>query len=377
MCCLVGHQLGGWLDSSTQDAMSWLDQQERQLLQVAETIRRRKLADEFISLTPASSACSTPSPSVPFYPTIFTPDAVHQDYLKSIQDCVHQIKEGESYELCLTTRFRLTLPKSISVQSTRDPTLWRLYTRHLRKNNPAPFSALLMFPQLGILSSSPERFLKVSQDHVAEMKPIKGTVARVLQCVCDPDDPTCDMQGPVCQARQLTQDRQRQQQLWQDVKERAENLMIVDLIRNDLAQVCEPSTVRVPKLMHVETYERVHHLVSTVRGQLRPDVNSVQAVKTCFPPGSMTGAPKLRSVQILDRLEGHRARGIYSGCLGYFSLDGSADFNVVIRTAVMTHQSSSGTTEVSIGGGGAITFLSDPEQEWKETLLKTKSVAPR
>ncbi|OBZ81742.1 Aminodeoxychorismate synthase, chloroplastic [Choanephora cucurbitarum] len=152
--------------------------------------------------------------------------------------------------------------------------------------------------------------------------------------------------------------------------------MIVDLIRNDLAQVCEPSTVRVPKLMHVETYERVHHLVSTVRGQLRPDVNSVQAVKTCFPPGSMTGAPKLRSVQILDRLEGHRARGIYSGCLGYFSLDGSADFNVVIRTAVMTHQSSSGTTEVSVGGGGAITFLSDPEQEWKETLLKTKSVAP-
>ncbi|KAI8386918.1 ADC synthase [Blakeslea trispora] len=378
LCCLVGTQMGGWLDNKTQDAMCWIDGQERQLLQVAELIRRRKLADEFISLTPASSARSTPvaSPSVSFYPTIFTPDAEHEDYLKSIQDCVHQIKEGESYELCLTTRFRLTLPKSISVKHTQDPTLWRLYTRYLRKNNPAPFSALLMFPQLGILSSSPERFLKVSQDHVAEMKPIKGTVARVLSCVCDPEDLTCDMQGPICQARQITQDRQRQQQLWQDVKERAENLMIVDLIRNDLAQVCEPSTVRVPKLMHVETYERVHHLVSTVRGQLRPDVNSVQAVKTCFPPGSMTGAPKLRSVQILDRLEGHRSRGIYSGCLGYFSLDGSADFNVVIRTAVMTHQLSTGTTEVSVGGGGAITFLSDPEQEWKETLLKTKSVAP-
>jgi para-aminobenzoate synthetase len=145
---------------------------------------------------------------------------------------------------------------------------------------------------------------------------------------------------------------------------------IVDLIRNDLAQVCEPSSVHVPKLMHVETYEKVHHLVSTIRGQLYPEVNSVKALQRCFPPGSMTGAPKLRAVQLLDELEGHRPRGAYSGCLGYFSLNGSADFNVVIRTAVLVND------ELSVGGGGAITFLSDPEQEWKETLLKTKSVAP-
>jgi para-aminobenzoate synthetase len=168
----------------------------------------------------------------------------------------------------------------------------------------------------------------------------------------------------------------------------------VDLIRNDLAQVCDPKSVRVPKLMNVESYEKVHHLVSTVRGQLRENVTAVHALQTCFPPGSMTGAPKLRSVQLLDALEQHKPRGVYSGCLGYLSLDGSADFNVVIRTAVAsTKENGSGKfivifdlkivsdicciVQMSVGGGGAITFLSDPEQEWKETLLKTKSVAPR
>ena len=151
---------------------------------------------------------------------------------------------------------------------------------------------------------------------------------------------------------------------------------IVDLIRNDLAQVCTPSSVCVAKLMHVETYEKVHHLVSTIRGTLQPHVKSVEALQKCFPPGSMTGAPKLRSVQILDGLEHHQPRGVYSGCLGYFSLNGSADFNVVIRTAV-TSTKAQGHTEISVGGGGAITFLSHPEQEWKETLLKTRSVAPR
>lgn len=128
--------------------------------------------------------------------------------------------------------------------------------------------------------------------------------------------------------------------------------------------------------MYVETYEKVHHLVSTVRGTIRPNVNSVEVLKKCFPPGSMTGAPKLRSVQILDELEQHRPRGVYSGCLGYFSFNGSADFNVVIRTAVATTKQD-GSVHISVGGGGAVTFLSDAEQEWKEAVLKTKSVAPR
>ncbi|KAI9277297.1 ADC synthase [Phascolomyces articulosus] len=299
--------------------------------------------------------------------SLLTPDMQHEKYVHAIDQCILEIGEGESYELCLTTRFRC------DHQLEKHTDLIHLYTHYLRKNNPAPYSALLQFPSCGmtLLSSSPERFLSVSTTGVAEMKPIKGTIGRVLTCICEENETSCDGSCWV------DQDEQRKQDLWQDVKERAENLMIVDLIRNDLAQVCHPSTVRVPKLMHVETYQKVHHLVSTVRGSLLPHVNSVETIRKCFPPGSMTGAPKLRSVQLLDQLEQHRPRGVYSGCLGYFSLNGSADFNVVIRTAVVTDDPTQEGLEVSVGGGGAITFLSDPEQEWKETLLKTRSVAPR
>lgn len=235
ICCLVksspSSQLTGLLKdvgfNSSESATNWIDDQERLILQTAEIIRKRKLADEFISLTPASSACTTPTPSINFVITsdVFTADVEHAPYLKTIEHCVNNIKEGEAYEICLTTRFRLTLPKHITT-STTDPTLWRLYTRHLRKNNPAPFSALLMFPnKLGLLSSSPERFLKVSADHVAEMKPIKGTVARVLKCVCTADGDDCDF-GIECENRKFLEDEKQKQQLWQDVKERAENLMV-------------------------------------------------------------------------------------------------------------------------------------------------------
>ncbi|KAI8641269.1 ADC synthase [Parasitella parasitica] len=352
-----------------QQANAWIQAQESILLQTSQRILKQKIVDD-ASLKSASTT-PTPSVNIDLATRLFTADTEHETYLSTIAQCVDNIREGEAYEICLTTRFRLELPKHITTD-TRDPALWRLHTRYLRKNNPAPFSALMMFPGMGLLSSSPERFLKVSKDHVAEMKPIKGTIARVLKCVCG--DAHCDF-GAACEERMDAKDNERKQQLWQDVKERAENLMIVDLIRNDLAQVCEPSSVCVPKLMHVETYEKVHHLVSTVRGTLYPHVSSVEAVQKCFPPGSMTGAPKLRSVQLLDQLEQHKPRGVYSGCLGYFSLNGSADFNVVIRTAVASSKANN-AVEISVGGGGAITFLSDPEQEWKETLLKTKSVAP-
>ncbi|CAO3599940.1 unnamed protein product [Absidia cylindrospora] len=374
------------------DLTQWMELAEKSILHTVENIRRRQRADEFITLTPNSSTCTTPIPKsslleqdAPVGSDLFTANVQHDAYLDSIQKCVQQIKEGESYEICLTTRFRLELPSDDddaygNVTDDGDlgiDNLWKLYTHHLRKNNPAPFSALLHFPggrdlpPFGLLSSSPERFLKVGGG-VAEMKPIKGTMARALQCQCPPHE--CDF-GLYCEQLKAKEEFKRKQCLWEDVKERAENLMIVDLIRNDLAQVCDPSSVQVPKLMHVETYEKVHHLVSTVRGTLQPHINCVDALKKCFPPGSMTGAPKLRSVQLLDQLEHQKRRGVYSGCLGYLSLAGNADFNVVIRTAVATMKSS-GKVELSVGGGGAITFLSDPEQEWKETLLKTKSVAP-
>ncbi|KAI7903741.1 ADC synthase [Cokeromyces recurvatus] len=384
LCCLVidphpDITLSSLFDGIFQqheEAMAWIDAQEECMAKVADGVHHHESVHSFTKITPSSSS-STLTPYLASLQDstmtsdeqgLFKADTEHKSYLKAIESCIDHIREGESYEICLTTRFRLELSRK---QMNHDA-LWQLYTYYLRKNNPAPFSALLMFPQLSLLSSSPERFLKI-KDGIAEMKPIKGTVGRVLSCVCP--NGQCDL-GKRCQERKTTEDNVRKQQLWQDVKERAENLMIVDLIRNDLAQVCEPSSVRVPKLMHVETYEKVHHLVSTIRGNLRSDVNTVDALRKCFPPGSMTGAPKLRSVQILDELERHRPRGVYSGCLGYFSLgNGNADFNVVIRTAVASMKSND-SIKISVGGGGAITYLSNPEQEWKETLLKTKSVAP-
>lgn len=223
LCCLVKTAdtypsiLEG-VGMSEHEAMNWMENSERLLLEVSEKLRRKRLLEEQLP-SAESSACTTPIPTATFSKADLIPDAQHDTYLKSIQKCIDYIKEGESYEICLTTRFRLALSKELSI--TDD--LWRLYTRHLRKNNPAPFSALLMFPQMGLLSSSPERFLKVGTDGVAEMKPIKGTVGRVLQCVCTDE---CDFGGPLCMENRRVMDEERKQQLWQDVKERAENLMV-------------------------------------------------------------------------------------------------------------------------------------------------------
>ncbi|ORX45887.1 ADC synthase, partial [Hesseltinella vesiculosa] len=360
-----------WKTMATEaDANAWFSAASEAMHATAFAQNQKRLAKTFADISPVSSPSQPTSPNAnatsPMHAGLLAPDVQRQDYLQSIQQAVDAIQEGESYEICLTTRFRLDIDNSSPKK------LWRMYTNHLRKNNPAPFSAMLQFgKECCLFSSSPERFLKV-QDRIAEMKPIKGTMARCLKCVCTPH---CDL-GPLCQQRQQEEDNARKQSLWEDVKERAENLMIVDLIRNDLAQVCEPTSVQVPKLMYVETYEKVHHLVSTVRGTLRPNVHSVDALKKCFPPGSMTGAPKLRSVQLLDELEQHQRRGAYSGCLGFISLSGDIDFNVIIRTAVVTNNVDKQQANLSVGGGGAITFLSNPEQEWDETLLKTKSVAP-
>ena len=172
-----------------------------------------------------------------------------------------------------------------------------------------------------------------------EAKPIKGTIAA-------DEDPAL---------------------LTRDAKTRAENLMIVDLLRNDLSRVCEPDTVRVPRLMQVESYATVHQLVSTITGRLREGLTAVDAVRAAFPPGSMTGAPKLRTCEIIDRLE-CAPRGVYSGALGYFGFDGQADLSVVIRTAVRA-----GNT-LTVGAGGAIVLDSDAHAELAERNLKAQSV---
>jgi anthranilate/para-aminobenzoate synthase component I len=197
-----------------------------------------------------------------------------------------------------------------------------------------------------MVCTSPEQFLKVTSEGWVSSKPIKGTRRR---------DGDAQIDAEIAQ------------ELAQNTKERAENLMIVDLMRNDIGQVCEPTSVGVPKLFEVETYKTVHQLVSTVVGKLREDSGALDAVRAAFPGGSMTGAPKLRAMEIIERLE-QGERGVYSGAIGYLGVDGSVDLGMVIRTIVFE----SDTVRIGIGGG--ITSDSVPEEELEETRLKAKAL---
>jgi para-aminobenzoate synthetase component 1 len=242
-----------------------------------------------------------------------------------------EIDAGNVYQACLTHRIE---------QETRDDP-WSLY-RRLRRTNPAPFASFFELPELAIVGSSPERFVRLSPDRWVESRPIKGTRPR---------------------GRHRSEDAWRRRELEHSGKDRAENVMIVDLVRNDLGRVCETGSVEVPELFAVEAYASVFQMVSTIRGRLRADCDVVDLVKATFPPGSMTGAPKLAAMRILDGLEPVR-RGVYSGAIGYFDARGGADLAVVIRTILL----SGGCAYVHTGGG--IVADSDPVAEWRESLDK-------
>ena len=253
-------------------------------------------------------------------------------YLDAIAAAQQALYDGESYELCLTNRLRLPVDAA-------DPL--EIFARQ-RSLNPAPYGAFLRFGDLAVLSSSPERFLRISPGGEVEARPVKGTRAR---------------------GATPAEDERLREELRTSIKDRAENLMIVDLLRNDLSRTCEVGSVVVDELIGLETHPHVHQLVSTIRGRLRDARDPLGCVEACFPGGSMTGAPKLRSMEILDRLE-PEPRGIYSGALGYLGLGGGVDLSIVIRTAVLREG------VATVGSGGAITVRSDPEDEWREMLLK-------
>ncbi|KAL9242942.1 hypothetical protein vseg_016897 [Gypsophila vaccaria] len=313
------------IDDTAKTQSSWLDDVQQKL---------RKLKAPAFEVGQENR--TWPLVSSPFEAGFVTEKSRDQ-YLQDVEKCLRHIKDGESYELCFTTQMRKDITEL-------DPL--GLYLR-LREQNPAPYAAWLNFPQenLFICSSSPERFLQLDRDGILEAKPIKGTISR---------------------SSTPEKDEQLKLQLQYSEKDQAENLMIVDLLRNDLGQVCDPGSVHVPSLMEVETYATVHTMVSTIRGRKREDVSPIDCVRAAFPGGSMTGAPKLRSMEILDSLESC-SRGIYSGSIGYFSINGTFDLNIVIRTIVV-HGG-----EASIGAGGAIVALSKPEDEFEEMLLKTRA----
>ncbi|WP_051477050.1 chorismate-binding protein [Arthrobacter sp. Br18] len=288
---------------------------------------------------PAASA-SLPGPAFAEVPVFEAKDS-RAGYLAKIRRAQEEITEGNTYEVCLTTSLGSTVDRPV------DPLAVYL---QLRRASPAPFGHLIRWPGFAVASTSPERFLRIDSDGGIRAEPIKGTRGRSLDPVADAG---------------LRRD------LAASLKDRAENIMIVDLLRNDLSHHAVPGSVTVTRLCDIETYATVHQLVSTIEATLKPGASRAEVIASAFPAGSMTGAPKISTMAILDALEG-RPRGVYSGAAGYLSLTGAADLAVVIRTLVIEHTNDG--ARLSLGVGGAITADSVPSDEWEEVRIKARGV---
>lgn len=262
----------------------------------------------------------------------FTPE----NYERAVQRAIDYINEGDIFEVNIAQRFSSELPEKISS--------FQLYQK-LRKRNPATFSAFINSPEVVIASASPERFLKL-QDHHVETRPIKGTRPR---------------------GKTAEEDLALAQELVNSEKDRAENIMIVDLMRNDLSRVCLDHTVQVQKLCGLETFATVHHLVSVITAQLKPEITAVDLLRATFPGGSITGAPKIRAMEIIAEIEPHQ-RGPYCGSVGYIGFNGDMDTSIIIRTFAIKNN------RVTFHAGGAVVADSDSRGEYEETLDKARAL---
>lgn len=258
-----------------------------------------------------------------------------EGYEEAFNKIQHYIHEGDCYQVNLAKRFE--------IDAEGDP--WSAY-QLLRKQNAAPFSSFFATPYVTILSSSPERLLKVENQHV-ETKPIKGTRPR-------------DLTDPI-------RDKLLADELQLSLKDRAENLMIVDLLRNDLGKVCIPGSIKVPKPFALESFATVHHLVSTITGTLADNHNAISLLRACFPGGSITGAPKLRAMEIIEELEPHR-RGLYCGSIAYMGFDGKMDSNITIRTLMFSDN------RLRFWAGGGIVADSSVNAEYQEVHDKAAAI---
>ncbi|MGI9039288.1 MAG: aminodeoxychorismate synthase component I [Gemmatimonadota bacterium] len=280
------------------------------------------------------SLATVPERPVPGFPWLSSTTS-EAEYVEDVARVIRAIRDGDVYQVNLSQRFLA----SVSLDSSE------LYAR-LRRRSPAPYGAVIRAGGGTVLSTSPERFLRVDADRGVETRPIKGTRPRAA----NPDE-----------------DARFAAELMASEKDRAENLMIVDLLRNDLSRVCRPGSIRVPELFRLESWATVHHLVSVVQGRLRPNVGAGELVRATFPCGSVTGAPKIRAMELIAEHE-RVARGPYCGAIGYFGFGGQVDLSVAIRIVALE-----GSRAVFHAGGG-IVYDSDPADEYRETLDKARAI---
>lgn len=309
----------------------------------AETLLTRKKGEDFVEIWgkdaeewAKKAAIEPPKPGIHHF-SGFESSFSREEYIETVEQLREHIRQGDCYEINMTQEF------SAKLKMERPDGMYRMLTGI----SPVPFSAFIRHRNQYLICASPERFLQKQGDRLIT-QPIKGTRGR----------------GKSSEA-----DQALKTELRESIKEQAENVMIVDLSRNDLYRSCRINSVSVPDLFAVQTFPQVHHLVSTVEGHLRSEVSGFQALRNAFPPGSMTGAPKVRVCELIEQYE-RSARGIYAGSAGYLAPNGDFDFNVVIRSLIYDDS----LEKISYHVGGAITYDSDPVEEFEETLVKARAI---